>query len=438
MTTNLEGMIDSPTPPAVPARSFKWLKRVLIILLVVANVVVFGGYLALRFYTGKIDAELQKDEEVVAVLSDKPVSRGDPLNFLIIGSDSRENLPDDLEGNFGDFGGQRADVIMIVQLVSEEGSARVLSLPRDLQVDIDGHGTEKINAAYAFGGGSLTVQTVRENTGIPIHHYAEIDFHGFASLVDALGGVVLDFPFPARDLKSGLEVPAGRQRLNGAMALAYARSRGYQELQNGQWVSVDADDLGRTRRQQQLILAIIAEAKHPSTIAEAGQLIETLGAFATVDAALDQNSLIDLAWSMRSLSAGDIESVTLPTVGRTVGGAWYELPDEPSASSVLAAFVTGEPLGATLQGPVRVQVLNGNGIPGAAARWAGELSDPRFVVVDIGDAESEDFTTSVLLTGPDRVDQASLVADELGFGEIRPGTVPDGVDVIVIVGADAQ
>ena len=77
-----------------------------------------------------------------------------------------------------------------------------------------------------------------------------------------------------------------------------------------------------------------------------------------------------------------------------------------------------------------VQVLNGNGIPGAAARWAGELTDSRF--------EVEDFATTVLLAGPDQVAQATLVADELGFGEIRPGTVPDGVDVILIVGADAQ
>ena len=431
-------MIESPTPPVAPKRSRKWLKRTLVTLLILANLVVFGGYFALRFYTGKISDELQKDEAVVAVLADKPTSRKDPLNFLLIGSDSRENLPDDLEGKFGTAGGRRADVIMIVQLVPADGSARVLSLPRDLKVEIEGHGTNKVNAAYAFGGGALTVQTVNEYTGIPIHHYAEIDFYGFASLVDALGGVTLDFPFPARDLKSGLDVPAGRQRLSGATALAYARSRSYQELQNGQWTSVDANDIGRTRRQQQLILAIIAEAKHPSSIAEAGTLIASLGSFLTVDAALDQDSLIDLVWSMRSLDTANIESVTLPTVTRTIDGASYQLPEEPAAGSVLAAFRTGESLAVVAEGPVRVQVLNGNGIPGAAARWAGELSDPRFVIVDIGDAQSDDFATTVLLAGPDGLPSAELVAEALGFGETRPGTIPDGVDVIVIVGADAR
>ena len=431
-------MIESPTPPAPPARSHPWLKRGLVTLLILANLVVFGGYFALRFYTGKIDDELQKNEEVVAVLADRPTSRKDPVNFLLIGSDSRENLPDDLAGNFGAFDGERADAIMIVQLIPEDGTARILSLPRDLRVDIKGHGTNKINAAYAFGGGLLTVQTVREYTGIPIHHYAEIDFPGFAGLVDALGGVTLDLPFPARDLKSGLDVPAGRQRLGGAMALAYARSRTYQQLQDGRWTSVDANDIGRTRRQQQLILAIIAEAKHPSTITEAGNLIESLGGFLTVDAALDQDVLIDLVWSMRSLNSGDIESVTYPTLTRTIDGGSYELPDEPAAGAILAAFLTGQPIGMLSEGPVRVQILNGNGIPGAAARWAGELADARFVIVDIGDAESDDFPTTVLLAGPDRVSFATLVADQLGFGEIRPGSLPQGVDVIVIVGADAQ
>lgn len=431
-------MIESPAPPAPPQRSRQWLKRTLIALLVLANLVVFGGYLALRYYTGRIDDELQKNEEVVAALAEQPDSRQDPLNFLLIGSDSRENLPEDLEGNFGSFGGERADVIMIVQLIREAGTVRVLSLPRDLRVEIEGHGSDKLNAAFAFGGGSLTVQTVNKYTGIPIHHYAEIDFYGFASLVDALGGVTLDFPFPARDLKSGFEVPAGRQRLSGARALGFARSRSYQELQDDRWVSVDANDIGRTRRQQQLILAIIAEVKHPSTITEAGTLIETVGSFLTVDAALDQNSLIDLAWSMRSINAAEIESITLPTVTRSIDGGSYQLPDEPAAGAVLTAFLTGEPLGVITQGPVRVQILNGNGIPGAAARWAGELSDARFVVVDIGDAESDDFATTVLLAGPDRVASATMVADELGFGEIRPGTMPEGVDVIVIVGADAQ
>ncbi len=326
---------------------------------------------------------------------------------------------------------------MLVQVLPETGKARILSLPRDLRVEIEGHGTNKINAAYAFGSGALTVKTVRQYTGIPVHHYAEVDFVGFASLVDALGGVTLDFAFPARDVKSGFSVAAGRQRLNGEMAVAYARSRTYQELRDGTWRSVDANDIGRTRRQQQLILAILTEAKRPSSIPEAGNIIEAFAGYVTVDASLDQERLIDLLWTMRSLDIGGMETVTLPTITQTISGASYQLPDEPAASGVLLAFQNGDPLAVLASGPIRVQVLNGNGIPGAAARWAGEFSDPRFTVIGIGDADSADFASTVLLARSDQVAQAELVAQHLGFGQVSPGTVPDGIDVVVIVGADA-
>ena len=100
----------------------------------------------------------------------------------------------------GSSAGQRADVIMLVTL--EYGQVRILSLPRDLKVEVAGHGVQKVNAAYAFGGAPLMVSTVADFTGIEINHYVEMDFFGFASIVDELGGVEINFPYPARDLKS--------------------------------------------------------------------------------------------------------------------------------------------------------------------------------------------------------------------------------------------
>ena len=156
--------------------------------------------------------------------------------YLVVGTDSRENLPDDLEGKFGDFAGARADVIMLMQVASDE--VQLLSIPRDLRVEIPGHGVNKVNAAYAFGGPELLVETMSRETGIRINHYLEVDFGGFAGIVDALGGIELDFPAPARDLKSGLEVEeAGTQVVDGATALAYARSRSYEVA--GRGVAVD-------------------------------------------------------------------------------------------------------------------------------------------------------------------------------------------------------
>src|SRR5690606_24773969 len=112
--------------------------------------------------------------------------------------------------------------------------------------------------SYAFGGSRLMVETIKQNLGVEINHYVEINFVGFQGLIDELGGIHIEFPYPAKDDKSGLSVEAGRQRLNGKMALAYARSRSYQELRDGKWVSVDANDFGRTSRQHQVRKAIMS------------------------------------------------------------------------------------------------------------------------------------------------------------------------------------
>jgi LCP family protein required for cell wall assembly len=228
-----------PTSEAPPKTSR--LRRVLVVLLVVANVVVFGAYFYLKNIESTFEEVVEVNEDVVAELSPPPSESSDPSTFLLIGSDSRENIPDDFADVFGSAGGQRADVIMLVQVMPDDSVARLLSIPRDLKVDLDGRGTQKINAAYAYGGGSLLVSTVRRVTGLPIHHYVEVDFAGFAAIVDEVGGVTINFPYPARDGKSGLNVAAGSQTLDGETALAFARSRSYEELRGDTWVSTNRE-----------------------------------------------------------------------------------------------------------------------------------------------------------------------------------------------------
>ncbi len=408
-----------------------WLKRVLIALLVLANLVVFGAYFAIRYYTGRFLDAASTNTEVVEELT-APAADG-PLNFLVIGSDSRESLPDDF-GDYGDFGGQRADVIMLVQ-IGDDG-ARVLSLPRDLRVDIDGYGTQKINAAYAFGGAPLIVRTVKQVTGLPINHYVEMDFFGFASIVDELGGVEINFSDAARDLKSGLDVPAGRQVLDGQMALAYARSRQYQEYRDGSWQSVDASDFGRIIRQQSLIFGMLAAAKRPSIVFDAGSILSAVGDHITIDDAIERSTLIDLALKMRNLGPSQIQAATLPTTPISQGGVYYLVADEPAAGQVIAAFA-GELGPVAPSEPLRLQVLNGNGGPGQAGTWAQDLEEQGFTIELVGDATAFDFATTQLQTRPADVGRAQQVADALGFGEVATGTIPDGIDVVVILGLDA-
>jgi len=260
--------------------------------------------------------------------------------YLIVGSDSRENLPDDLEGNFGDFAGARADVIILAQVA--EGRRQLLSIPRDLKVDIPGEGTNKVNAAYAFGGPDLLVDTVAQATGIRANHYLEVEFAGFAGIVDALGGIELDFPYPARDLKSGLQVDAGTQVVDGATALAYARSRSFEEYRDGEWVSQSGGDIARAARQREVLTEIMAEASSVPGMVRSPWVIGAVGSNLTADSDLTLFTLARTGWGMRSAEATD--SVTLPVVGDEEDGVSYLVRDDPAAQEVIDAFNAALPL----------------------------------------------------------------------------------------------
>lgn len=260
--------------------------------------------------------------------------------YLIVGSDSRQNLPDDLEGKFGDFGGARADVIILAQVA--DGRRQLLSIPRDLKVDIPGHGTNKINAAYAFGGPDLLVETVALATGIRPNHYLEVEFGGFAGIVDALGGIELQFPHPARDAKSGLDVGAGTQIVDGPTTLAYVRSRSYEELRDGSWVSEGGGDIARAARQRQVLLEIIETGSSPSGLMRSPLVVRAVGSHLTADSELTLLDLARTGWAMRS--ADETDAATLPVSGSNEGGVAYLVRSEPAATEMLDAFAGKRPL----------------------------------------------------------------------------------------------
>jgi LCP family protein required for cell wall assembly len=257
-----------------------------------------------------------------------------------VGSDSRANLPDDLEGSFGDFPGARADVIILAQVAG--GRRQLLSIPRDLKVDLAGHGTQKVNAAYAFGGPDLLVEAVALATGIRANHYLEVEFGGFASIVDALGGIELDFPYPARDLKSGLAVEAGTRVVDGATALAYARSRTYEELRDGQWVTEGSGDIARTGRQREVLMKIMSKASSGAGLARSPMLLTAVGSDLTADSGTNVFTLARTGWEMQTASATD--STALPVEISNEDGVSYVVRVEPAASTVINAFLTRSPL----------------------------------------------------------------------------------------------
>ncbi|HEU4318602.1 MAG TPA: LCP family protein [Acidimicrobiia bacterium] len=418
----------SDTPPSTRARSGlpKWLKVTIITMLVLANIAVLG-FIWLVQTGNSLFAEARTDEAVTGVLD--PANNG-ARTFLVVGSDTREGL-DNLE-NFGSFSGARGDVVMLVK-VDSSGSAQMLSIPRDLWVSIPGHGENRINAAYAFGGPKLMVETVKQNLDVPINHYVEIDFVGFQALVDELGGINIDFPNAARDSKSGLDIPAGTTTLNGEEALAYARSRHYQENQNGSWQSVDANDIGRTGRQQEVMKAMLAELKSPSSIAEAGNLASAMSQHLTVDSNLANESIASMVWDFKGIITGSVDGMTLPTTGRTIGGASVLVAKEPEADEMLASFRAGT---TTVSDTLTLEVLNGSSRNGAAGEMSEILQSHGFEVGSIGNAGSDTYERTTIVV-PEGSENGERIVGALGFGVVEFGSVDNAYDAVVIVGSDA-
>jgi LCP family protein required for cell wall assembly len=240
-------------------------------------------------------------------------------NYLLVGSDSRA-LGDPNTGETGNVSGNRSDTIMVMRYDKDTGEAALLSIPRDLYVTVPGHdGKRRINAAFNDGPDRL-VQTVQTELGIPVHHYVEIDFSGFKSLVEALGGVQVCFLFPTRDLNTGLNITEpGCHLLDGTQALAYARSRHYEEFRDGDWHEDPTSDLGRSKRQRDFVNRSLRTALDQITTNpfRAGELIASMGTAVRVDEDMDP---VGAASSLRSAVDAGLLTYSLPVVGKTIDG----------------------------------------------------------------------------------------------------------------------
>jgi polyisoprenyl-teichoic acid--peptidoglycan teichoic acid transferase len=273
---------------------------------------------------------------------------GRPMNLLVVGSDTRQGLRGQDHGRFGAVQGRRGDVILLVHLVPASQRAWMLSIPRDLYVPVAGTGGRaKIDAALARGPEQL-VETIRADFGIPVSHYLLVDFDGFRAVVDAVGGVRLDFPSPARDddhghNNSGLLITTpGCRRLDGEQALALARSRYYQYRgRDGVWHADPGYDLGRIRRQQVLLRALAAQALRRGLTdpLRANAVLAAVARHLTRDDTLTVGQAVRLAGQFRTLRPGALVGLTIPTVPAVRGGEQVLLPVQPAARRTVASFL---------------------------------------------------------------------------------------------------
>jgi LCP family protein required for cell wall assembly len=212
-----------------------------------------------------------------------PQTSSEAAVWLVVGSDAAGGLtPTSPHTSPASPRGQRADSVALWMLNMPERTVTVVSLPRDLRVEVAGHGELPLGVSYAYGPGT-TLQTVRGVTGLPIHHVAELDFVGVTKAVDALGGVQLYVPHPARDIASGLRLNAGQQQLTGSDALAWSRSRNYEEFVNGAWIPTAGGDLARIARQHALLAALVEAARQATPQLTGRAMLEALHGHFRID-----------------------------------------------------------------------------------------------------------------------------------------------------------
>jgi len=416
-------------------------------LVIVALLVVGGGYAYLRFRYSQIKS--------VSIGSLTHGDTSQPFNVLLVGSDSRAGLtgPNAVQsfGSASQVAGQRSDVTSIMHIDPVGHRAAILSIPRDLFVPIAGtNGSNRINTAFDSGPDRL-IQTIQTELGIPIQHYVEVNFDGFQNAVNALGGVDLNFPYPARDAYSGLHITqTGCQLLQGDQALAVARARHYQYYENGYWHTDPTSDLGRIRRQHTFLRAVAKRAlsrglTNPFTAnAFIGAVVHNF----TIDDQLGVLDLVGLARDFHGFNPNNLATYTLPTrpVNNYLGYGDVLFPEQPQDSQVIAQFLSNGPPGPASSGPgaispseVSVKVLNGVGTYQLAHRAAAVVAAEGFNVVATGDAPTLGYTEATVLYAPGKLAKAQeLQGRVVGGALIREDPTLTGADVTLVVGSQWQ
>jgi LCP family protein required for cell wall assembly len=437
---------ERPTPPQLlPAagRRGRVLRRLALAVVAVLLLTTVGALGALAYYDRQIE------RIPVPTLGGGADVDGGDVNYLLVGSDSREGLTEaelaevrtGLKG--GGNEGTLTDTIVLVHMPGGGGEPTLVSFPRDAFVPIPGHGSGRINSAYARGeadreggGPALLVETVQQLSGLRIDHYLEVGFIAFLRITDALGGVEVDLCQPARDEKAAIDLPAGEQRLSGGDALGFVRQR--EGLPRG--------DLDRIERQQYFLGSVARQVLSPGTLLRPDRVLAVLDAVTSSVRADEDLSTFDLArlgLRLRGAAGGGLDFVTVPVADANarVGGASVVLLDEaalPGFFAGLSPQTRAEPPPTVQIAPsaIRLAVLNGTDRAGAAADAARQLQGQGYTVTRTGNADDQGAATSVVLHGSGRADSARTVAASVPGAQVRQDDSIGENGLVLVVGQD--
>jgi LCP family protein required for cell wall assembly len=382
--------------------------------------VVATSLVAYAKYRGLVGS-IHRENVTAAMLGKRPPYTAG-LNILVIGSDSRQGLG----GKFGaDVLGARSDTSMLLHIAPGHTRADIISFPRDSMVPVlactnDGQGhtgqsaqpgvLERLNSTFAAGGAPCLWKTLEQQTGIRIQHFVEVNFAGFQSIVNDVGGVPVCLPFAINNPQSRLRLAAGKHVVNGAQALAFVRLR--ENVGEG-------SDTQRIQRQQYFLASVMQKLRTTNLLTQPSRIFNVVRDVAkslTTDSGLDLSTMLRIANSMKSLSSSSVQLVTVPVVPY-VGNPAAELSwAQPRSARMFRAIQADRNLPAATKargknkgqgqaatvaptvgpGKVQVQVLNGSGVPGVAGTTASALTAKGLTVTGTGPAANYGYTSSVI------------------------------------------
>lgn len=386
----------------------------LIILLLTSGVVVYGYSLLNRFSSNENITEQKSVNE--------------PVNILLLGLDA------------GDYANKtannpkRSDTMIIVRYDPDSNGVYMLSLPRDTRVMIEGQ-KEKLNSAHRIGGVSLAIATIEKMLGLKIDYYARVDYTGFRSCIDAIGGIEMEIPFDmdydAYDIsihfKKGETV-----HMDGKKAEEFVRWR-----KNNDGSGYAMGDLGRAATQQKFMLKVAEKMKTPAGIIKVPGLIETASKYVSTN--MSAKTMLKYMFKLRNVDMSQIQNKVLEGEPKYINGVSYFIYDREKSQEFLANFKDEGEKAANNEidrSKVSIKILNSTGIKGLAAKYKSELEELGYNVSSIGNYSKKLEATSINVY--DNMDFGTAVFRDLGFGEVFENKKEAAeVDVVVILGEDS-
>jgi len=417
------------------ARKRRRRRTLTIVAVVVAVVLLAGAGAAFAWYQGL-------SREINAVFGDTPTvaggelqapKPGKPFYMVIIGVDTR---PGEKVA--------RSDTLVLAYVDPGRKRVTTMSIPRDTKVTIRNRGTAKINEAMQLGGPKKVIETVKDFTGLPITHYAYINFNGFKDIVDAVGGVDVYVPVTIDDIQASGNHPSakyirkGQQHLDGMHALTFVRARHQFADQ----------DFTRMKNQQTFMKALAKRAmgvRNPATLAALAN-----SAAKNINTDLQIPDIIGMALNFRGMDDKMFQSVTMPGHATYSGGvSWVEV-DKDEFANVVAKMRRGElfqqvapeavPTTATVKpSSISINVRNGAGSIGLAKTVGDKLTKDGFKVKDTANMGQYVYGTTLVIYRSDKdIAKATIVREELGVGDVilSRGMYAFDADIMIVIGKD--